>query len=428
MLFEQNIPYIVIKILLTVFGTLGMMCSTTKFKRSVKEIVLIFSLYLCYVSVSSTAIILLLGYPFFLRIFLLTISAPAVFLVFWLAKGQPFRAVFNHATQILFSLYVSASITLINTSMHGSELTDFVLRLAAYGVIILLEYRFLRHPFLHLTAIAQQGWLILALIPCALMVLAVALASYPVPYTQNPTGVVFIYLLGIVIVILYFAMFQYLFMQYRFQNARQNLKFLELQVENLKEKISADAKIAEQSRIDRHDTRHRFQTVTALLEDGKTAEALAYIVQSVRQFETKTPVTYCSNVLLNATLSSYFGRAKKAGIRLETHLSIPDTLPVDAGEFSIVMANALENAIQACEALPEGEKKIICKCIYQPTLMLEISNPYRGMILFSDDGIPLSKEAEHGIGTRSILAFCRKYHAYCSFTAKKGWFCLRVVL
>ena len=55
------------------------------------------------------------------------------------------------------------------------------------------------------------------------MVLSVVLASYPVPYTQNPTNIIFIYLLGAVIVIIYFAMFQYLLMQYRFQTANQNL-------------------------------------------------------------------------------------------------------------------------------------------------------------------------------------------------------------
>ena len=191
MLFENNIPYSTLKTLLIVIGTLGMMCSTTKFKYSAKRIALILFLYLCYVSASSAAIIVLFGYTFYLRMFLLTISAPAIYLVFRLAGDQPSKAVFNHATQILFSLYISASITLINTAVHGSEWTDFLLRLAVYSTIILLEYRFLRRLFLQISAITKNGWLILALVPCSLMVLSVALASYPVPYTQNPTNVIF---------------------------------------------------------------------------------------------------------------------------------------------------------------------------------------------------------------------------------------------
>ncbi len=428
MLFEDNIPYATAKILLIVIGTLGMMCSITKFKHETKRVLLIFFLYLCYVAASSAAIIVLFGYPFFLRIFLLTISTPAIYLTFRLAGEQPSKAVFNYATQILLSLYISGSITLIVTKIHGSELLDFLLRLVVYCIIILLEYRFLRRPFLALSSIVQNGWLILAVIPCSLMIFCMALATYPTRYTENPTGVIFLYLLGIVSIILYSSIFQYLFMQYRFQTTKQNMELMKFQIENLKEKMEHDAMAAEQSRIDRHDTRHKFQTAAYLLESGKVPEALDYITQSVNQFQTESSVTYCKDILLNATLASYFGQAKKAGIVLETHLSFPDTLPVDSGEFSVVIANALENAIKACCLLPEKQRVITCKCIYKPRLMLEISNPCKGDIVFSKDGTPLSKEKEHGIGTRSIMAFCKKYGALCSFSLEEGRFSLKIVL
>lgn len=428
MLFEDNIPYATLKTVLIVIGTLGMMCSTTKFKYSAKRITLILSLYLCYVAVSSASLIILLGYTFFLRVFLLTISAPAVCLVFWLAEVHPSKAVFSYATQILFSMYVSATITLINTAVHGTKLTDFLIRLTSYGLIIVLEYRFLRRPFLRLSAIAESGWLILALIPCSFMIFSVALAAYPVPYTENPTNIIFIYLLGAVIIIIYFSIFQYLFTQYSFQMTKQDLELLNVQLGHLKEKITQDALSAEKSRIDRHDMRHRLQTVSSLLESGNTPEALAYIRQSVSQLQAKEPVSFCKDVILNATLSSYFGQAKEAGIVLETRLSIPKTLPVNSDEFSIVIANALENSIRACSSLPSEQRKIICKCIYKPKLMLEISNPCSNSVAFSEDGLPLSSEEGHGVGTRSIMAFCKKYDAFCTFTVENGWFHLRIVL
>lgn len=428
MLFEDNIPYATLKVILVVIGTLGMMCSTAKFKYGVKRIALILSLYLCYVSVSSAAIIILFGYTFFMRIFLLTISAPAVYLIFWLAEVPPSKAVFSYATQILFSLYVSATITLINTAVHGTALTDFLIRLTAYGLIIVTEYRFLRRPFLRLSAITESGWLILALIPCSLTFFSVALAAYPAPYTENPTNVFFIYLLGVVIIVIYFSIFQYLFTQYRLQMTKQDLELLNVQLGYLKEKITQDALSAEKSRIDRHDMRHRLQTVSSLMENGNISEALAYIRQSVSSLETKETVSYCKDVILNATLSSYFRQAKEAGIVLETRLSFPETLPVNSGEFSIVIANALENAIKACSSLPSEQRRIVCKCIYKPRLMLEISNPCSNTVAFSEFGLPLSSEEGHGIGTRSIMAFCKKYNALCTFKAESGWFHLRIVL
>ncbi|MDE5866246.1 MAG: GHKL domain-containing protein, partial [Lachnospiraceae bacterium] len=375
MLFEDNTLYVVIKIMLVVVGTLGMMASTTELKHKLRQIVSAFSLYLLYVAAFSTVIIVSFDYKFLLRFFPFTISAPAIYLSFRLMGSQPSKIVFNNATQILLSIYLSVSLTLINTKIHGTEMTDFLIRLAAYSIIILLEYRFLRRPFLHIFSIIQKGWLILALIPCSLIFLVAALISYPVHYTENPTGVVFIYLLGAVSTIIYFSIFQYLSMQYHFQTTEHNMELLEFQVENLKEKMTQDTAVAEQSRIDRHDIRHSFQTIAHLLENGNTSEALDYITNSINRFQTETSVSYCKDILLNATLSSYFGQAKKAGITLETHLSFPDTLPVDSGEFSIVVANALENAIKACRSFPEEQRIIICRCICKPKLMLEISNP-----------------------------------------------------
>lgn len=428
MLFEDNFPYMLFKVVLTVICTLGMMCTTTKFKYRLRQIIFILSVYLFYVLISSAAIIYFWNYDFFMRVFALTISFPAIFMIYKLAKAHPALAVFTHATQILFSLYVTATITLINTALKGSELSDCLLRLAAYLLIILLEFFFVRQPFLQLTAIARNGWGILSLIPCSLIILAVTIASYPAHFTVNPSGALLIYLLGAVIVIIYFAVFQYLFMQYRFQMANHNQELLELQVQSLKEKTAETAAAAEKARIDIHDTRHRLQTIASLVENGKSEAVLDYINNSISQFQLQAPAHYCSDPVLNATLSSYLERALAEKIVLETRFSIPDTLPVDSAELSIVFANALENAIEACRRLPEAERKIICKCIHKPKLMLEISNPCSGTVAFSQDGLPISDKEGHGIGTRSIMAFCKKNDAFYHFAVEEGWFTLKIVM
>lgn len=428
MFYETNIPFTTIRVLLIVIGTLGMMCSTAKFKYHPKRVVAILFLYLCYAVCYTAAVINLFDYLFFMRTVLPMISAPAIYLIFRLADDQLSKSIFNYATQLLCSLYLAGSMTLIAAHTHISKFTYCIALAIIYGLVILGEYRFLRRPFLRLFSIAEKGWLILALVPCSLMVLVMMLASYPVHFTKSSTAVLFVYLLGVVIIILYFAIFQFLLTQYRFQTTKQDLEILKIQNENLKEKMERDAAATERSLIDRHDARHRFQTIASLLESGQIGRAMDYVSQSVEHIETEAAAAYCKDILLNATLSSYFGQAKKEGITLETHLSLPDTLPVDSGEFSIVIANALENAIHACRLLPEDEKKIVFQCIYKPKLMLQISNPCKRKIIFSDNGLPLSDEKEHGFGTRSIMAFCKKYGALCSFSAEDEWFRLKIVL
>ena len=110
----------------------------TKLKYSLRKIIAILSLYLFYVVISTAAIIYFRGFLFLTRVFAFTISLPAILMIYKLAKVQPALAVFTHATQILFSLYVTATVTLINTAIHGSAFSDFLLRLTAYLLIILL--------------------------------------------------------------------------------------------------------------------------------------------------------------------------------------------------------------------------------------------------------------------------------------------------
>ena len=109
MLFEDNIIFLILKVMITCAGTFGMMGSTTKF-RYVKEkpiSIMIFASYFIYVIISSYAIIYFFSYQHLLRVFILTISCPAILLLHNMSD-EPFpRLVFIRATHILVSLYLS---------------------------------------------------------------------------------------------------------------------------------------------------------------------------------------------------------------------------------------------------------------------------------------------------------------------------------
>jgi len=132
--------------------------------------------------------------------------------------------------------------------------------------------------------------------------------------------------------------------------------------------------------------------------------------------------------VLDATLAPIFARARQQGVRVNAKLSFPKELPVDAAELSAVFANALENALSACAALPEDQREIICTSISSPTLMFQVANPYIGEVRFDKSGLPIASRKGHGIGSQSIAAFCQKHGALCIYEAKDGWFKLRIAL
>ena len=63
-----------------------------------------------------------------------------------------------------------------------------------------------------------------------------------------------------------------------------------------------------------------------------------------------------------------------------------------------------------------------------PGIMLEISNPCAGKIIFDSSGLPVSLREGHGLGVQSIASFCEKHDAVCQFDLTDGWFRLRLVM
>ena len=96
--------------------------------------------------------------------------------------------------------------------------------------------------------------------------------------------------------------------------------------------------------------------------------------------------------------------------------------------MAIVLANALENAIHANLELPREQRNIRCKMVGTPSIMLEVSNPCTGAVLFDGEGLPVAQRKGHGLGVQSICAFCRKNGATCQFDLTDGWFRFRLVL
>lgn len=141
-------------------------------------------------------------------------------------------------------------------------------------------------------------------------------------------------------------------------------------------------------------------------------------------FALMTGVCYLILVVLSVYPTIIFQRPQDIplAVMVLVLIALPDELPVDALELSIVFANALENAIRAVVKLPPDQRRIICKSVPTPRFMMEITNPYAGKVAFDREGLPVSDKPGHGIGTRSIVAFAEKYDALCRFQAEDGWF------
>ena len=210
--------------------------------------------------------------------------------------------------------------------------------------------------------------------------------------------------------------------------ARHNAQMSTLQLSALQSRMEA-VKAAENAiRTERHDLRHRLQAVAELVSRGDKKSALEFLDAAQKRLDEQKEVRWCRPPVLDAVFSSYFDQAKNQGIQVEAKIALPHALPVNEGELAIVLANALENAIHANQALPPEQRSIHCRMVGTPSIILELSNPCTGAVFFDNEGLPVAQREGHGLGVQSICTFCQKNGAACQFDRSNGWFRFRLIL
>lgn len=359
---------------------------------------------------------------------LLICTLPSLIFFFVLAKYRDGRFFFTFCLADTVALEIVYITNLIDYYLPGDiYLVMFLLRLVSFPVLEFGVLKWLKGPYAQMQKSVKKGWGGFVAIAALFYVLMTMMFSFPELVTERPEYLPPVILVMILMPCMYWCIFFVLSKQQELHHAQGREQLLQMRSAMMRQRVEQTTRAEEQLAIQRHDLRHRFQTLDAMLEKGEVQAAREYITSAEEILAETTVKRWCLNPVLDAVFTSYFRQAEAEHVRVEADMDIPVELHVDAAELSTVFANALENAIHAVRQLPEGERVIRCKCIRYPKLMLRVSNPYAGKVRFDDRGRPMAAGPDHGIGTRSIAAYCEKHGAYCDYKAENGWFTIQIV-
>ena len=202
---------------------------------------------------------------------------------------------------------------------------------------------------------------------------------------------------------------------------------MEIAAKNMKERLQLTESSMQKYRVMRHDRRHFEALLYQLLEEGNTREAKKYLAERLAM-EPHPVMRYCENTTVNAAVSHYMACAKMEKISMTVSANIPSGLSVDELELAIVISNLLENAINACRKLPETERYVKLTAKYKNQLLLEIENSCDRKVILDEDGYPFSREEDHGIGTRSVVAFVNKTDSEICYLTEGTRFRVRMII
>ena len=363
------------------------------------------------------------------KIVLFLMVLPSFALFIYLAKHRDFRFVFTFcladtisAEIILLSLIFNAYFT------PDTNIVMALIRIIGFPLVEYIIIKKLRKLYFEVQDSLEKGWGVFSLVAIVFYGMMLFMTAWPTLITERPKDMVVMLMILVLMPVMYLNIFQILSHQNRLHNIKREQELWQMQSVHMQRQIDQMAETEERIRMERHNLRHRLQTIDAMLQKEEVQEVRDYIHSVQKNLENPDEERYCKNAILNAVFSSYLKQAKNKGISVKTSLNISDELPIEVEALSVVIANALENAIHACEKLPEKERFIKCRCIAEPQFMLQISNTFDGNIKLDEEGRPLAAKEGHGIGTRSILAFCEKNHAMLDYKIEDNIFALRIVV
>lgn len=198
------------------------------------------------------------------------------------------------------------------------------------------------------------------------------------------------------------------------------------QVQDLENHIAEVEGLYRYMRKLRHDMGNHLMTLEQLYDRGAYEEAGKYAEALKREVQDTSLYVASGNPVTDVILSDQRKRMEEKGIVFDCDFHYPPNEKVNAFDISIILQNALSNAIEAAEresalvkeTVSDGagaDKRAhisVTSYLKKNMYMIEVVNSYTGELMPDEgSGLPLtSKTGEgHGFGLENIRHAARKY-------------------
>ncbi|MCM1174681.1 MAG: GHKL domain-containing protein [Blautia sp.] len=207
----------------------------------------------------------------------------------------------------------------------------------------------------------------------------------------------------------------YVFRQWK--NEREEDKKQEVflrQMQDLESHIAEVEGLYRDMRNLRHDMGNHLMTLERLYDRGACEEAGKYAETLKETVRKVSPDVVSGNPVTDVILSGQKKRMEEKGIAFDCDFHYPQKGEVNAFDISIILQNALTNAIEAAEReKPAGGAHISVVSYFAKNMyMIEVANSYTGELTVDEhSGLPMTTKAGggHGFGLENIRRAARSY-------------------
>lgn len=180
-----------------------------------------------------------------------------------------------------------------------------------------------------------------------------------------------------------------------------------------------------------HEYKNNIGTIYALLLGENVKEAKTLLSELVNQNVNVDRMLRNKGNFIEILINYKMEEARAKCIRTEQDTLFCYDIPLDEYDIGVVINNAMNNAIEACEKLPAGKRYIKCIMNFNMGyLNFYFENSYNGEVTEKNGVLITGKRnaSEHGIGMQNIREIARKYDGFTSYGVKDDLFWMRCSL
>ena len=213
---------------------------------------------------------------------------------------------------------------------------------------------------------------------------------------------------------------------------RLDRMLLEKDIGELKKHVSEAERFHADIRGLRHDMNNHIQVLAGLLEQQEYDGAIAYLSQWSGQLQPVMAGVSTGEPVTDMILSEKKKEAEAAGITFTSDFHYPGQGGAHAIDISIILSNALSNAIRAAQMSQTPRFVRVSSWMNRSTFFIETKNSYSGKLsVDSKTGLALTDQecAEgHGYGLRNIRRVAEQYNGTMELTQDGSVVTLTVML
>ena len=174
-----------------------------------------------------------------------------------------------------------------------------------------------------------------------------------------------------------------------------------------------------QQRQSAHEFERHIQTLHDLAEQSEFDTVRSYL-QRLRQTRAMQVFSISTNhPVFDVILNQKHQLALERGIQMQVKVNDLSNAAIQTDALVVLLSNLLDNAIEACAALPE-RREIICSISLEESLYITIRNTSNPV----DTRLETTKPdaANHGYGIPTVKLLLEELGAEYAFDYENGWF------